>query len=212
MFFSQSKPNIDSVIPAMDYTDQQLTNSALDPKYSKSIKTAITLGKRTLNRYYDLTDHSEIYRIAMGKAYFVNSLFYVSHYDPSTSLTPLPQARLLQESWLERRMDHCCSPNCSWWIWTVIRRAVSRRRWSRVDGMYCFSFRYGMSSSNLIFSRRPQSHSTSSTISLPLHLPRQQISVMNSTASLAQIPKVWWMFWPGGMKNVIFFLVSPEWR
>jgi hypothetical protein len=45
MFFSQSKPNIDSVIPAIDYIDQQLTNSTLDPKYSKSIKTAISLGK-----------------------------------------------------------------------------------------------------------------------------------------------------------------------
>lgn len=74
MFFSQSKPNIDSVIPAIDYIDQQLTNSTLDPKYSKSIKTAISLGKWTLNRYYDMTDHSEIYRIAMGKPCFVDSL------------------------------------------------------------------------------------------------------------------------------------------
>ena len=71
MFFSQSKPNIDSVIPAMDYIDQQLTDSALNPKYSKSIKTAISLGKRTLNRYYNITDHSEIYRIAMGTFHFV---------------------------------------------------------------------------------------------------------------------------------------------
>jgi hypothetical protein len=71
MFFSQSKPNIDSVILAMDYIDQQLTDSALDPKYSKSIKTAITLGKRTLNRYYNITDHSEIYRITMGKFHSV---------------------------------------------------------------------------------------------------------------------------------------------
>jgi len=71
MFFSQSKPNIDSVIPTMDYIDQQLTDSALDPKYSKSIKTAISLGKRTLNRYYNITDHSEIYRIAMGKFHSV---------------------------------------------------------------------------------------------------------------------------------------------
>lgn len=67
MFFSQGKPNIDAVIPAMDFLDLQLTNSALNPMYSDSIKSAISLGKRTLNRYYNMTDHSEIYRIAMGK-------------------------------------------------------------------------------------------------------------------------------------------------
>jgi hypothetical protein len=78
-FFSQSKPNIDSVIPAMDYIDQQLTNSALDPKYSLSIKTAISLGKRTLNRYYDMTNHSEIYRIAMGE-FDLTFLLHGSHY------------------------------------------------------------------------------------------------------------------------------------
>jgi hypothetical protein len=68
MFFSLGRPNIDSVIPAMDYLDQQLTTSALNTRYSKSIKAAITLGKKTLNRYYDLSDHSEIYCIAMGKS------------------------------------------------------------------------------------------------------------------------------------------------
>lgn len=67
MFFSQKKPNIDSVIPSMDYLDAQLTASALNPLYADSIKSAIALGKRTLNRYYDMTDHSEIYRIAMGE-------------------------------------------------------------------------------------------------------------------------------------------------
>ncbi|KAF8171479.1 hypothetical protein BJ912DRAFT_860531 [Pholiota molesta] len=64
-FFSQSKPNIDGVIPAMDYIDLQLNKSALNSKYSMAIKTAISLGKKTLNRYYNLSDHSEIYRIAM---------------------------------------------------------------------------------------------------------------------------------------------------
>jgi hypothetical protein len=49
MFFSQSRPNIDRVIPAMDYLDQQLTTSALNVRYSEPIKAAITLGKKTLN-------------------------------------------------------------------------------------------------------------------------------------------------------------------
>lgn len=67
MFFSQGKPNIDTVIPAMDFLDEQLTSNSLKSKYSTSIKSAINLGKKTLNRYYDKTDHSEIYRIAMGE-------------------------------------------------------------------------------------------------------------------------------------------------
>lgn len=67
MFFSQGKPNIDSVIPAMDFLDERLTENSLKTKYSTPIKSAINLGKMTLNRYYDKTDHSEIYRIAMGK-------------------------------------------------------------------------------------------------------------------------------------------------
>ena len=35
-----------------------------------SIKAAISIGKDTLNRYYDKTDHSEVFRIAIGTTYF----------------------------------------------------------------------------------------------------------------------------------------------
>ena len=35
--------------------------------YSVSIRAALAIGKKTLNRYYNKTDHSEVYRIAMGK-------------------------------------------------------------------------------------------------------------------------------------------------
>ena len=173
MFFSQSKPNIDSVIPAMDYIDQQLTNSALNPKYSKSIKTAISLGKRTLNRYYDMTDHSEIYQIAMGKFYFINSLSYVSHHDPSTSLTPRHKLNYFKKAgWNEE--------------WITAARQIVRDEFERsyaepladadeIELMVCVVFLSicTVSSSNLIFSRHPQSHSTSFTVSLPSHLPRQ---------------------------------------
>ena len=78
MFFSQSKPNIDSVIPAMDYIDQQLSASSLNLRYSPSIKASITLGKKTLNWYYDMTDHSEIYRIAMGKLLVIFLMSYLT--------------------------------------------------------------------------------------------------------------------------------------
>lgn len=67
MFFSQGKPNIDAVIPAMDLLDGRLAESAMNPLYSDAIKASIALGKKTLNRYYNMTDHSEIYCIAMGE-------------------------------------------------------------------------------------------------------------------------------------------------
>jgi hypothetical protein len=77
MFFSQGWPNIDRVIPSMDYLDQQLTSSALIVRYSESIKATITLGKKTLNRYYDMSDQSEIYRIAMGKCIRLSSCSHI---------------------------------------------------------------------------------------------------------------------------------------
>ena len=51
----------------MDHLDQYLTTSAFDANLPMSIKAAVTIGKTTLNRYYDKTDHSEVFRIAMGK-------------------------------------------------------------------------------------------------------------------------------------------------
>jgi hypothetical protein len=50
----------------MDHLDEHLANAALNPNYPISIKAAIAIGKKTLNRYYDKTDHSEVFRIAMG--------------------------------------------------------------------------------------------------------------------------------------------------
>ena len=54
------------VIPAMDIIDEHLTDHSLDDKYLPCIRASIVLAKRTLNRYYDKTDQSNVYRIAMG--------------------------------------------------------------------------------------------------------------------------------------------------
>jgi len=50
----------------MDHLDGYLTTAALNPDIPLSIKAALAVGKKTLNRYYDKTDHSEVFRIAMG--------------------------------------------------------------------------------------------------------------------------------------------------
>jgi hypothetical protein len=59
----------------MDHIDEHLATAALSAEYPKAIKAALAIGKTTLNRYYNKTDHSEIYRIAMGMySMFVNNI------------------------------------------------------------------------------------------------------------------------------------------
>ena len=75
-FFSCDTPSISTVIPAMDHIDEYLATASQSPKYSGAIHAALALGKQTMNRYYDKTDHSEVYRIAMGKS-TCNLLFII---------------------------------------------------------------------------------------------------------------------------------------
>jgi hypothetical protein len=60
----------------MDHIDEHLATAALSADYPRSIKAALAIGKTTLNRYYNKTDHSEIYRIAMGMFSFFKTLNY----------------------------------------------------------------------------------------------------------------------------------------
>lgn len=59
----------------MDHIDEYLATACQNIKFSKAIRAALALGKQTLNRYYKKTDHSDVYRIAMGKIF--NSSFYL---------------------------------------------------------------------------------------------------------------------------------------
>jgi hypothetical protein len=58
----------------MDYIDEHLATAATDNQYSIAIKAAPAIGKTTLNCYYDKTDHSEVFRIAMGVFFLVHEL------------------------------------------------------------------------------------------------------------------------------------------
>lgn len=61
-YFSHSTPNLAMVIPAMNYIDETFTTGMLnDKKLNPAIRAAIGLAKQTLNRYYLLTDSSELY-------------------------------------------------------------------------------------------------------------------------------------------------------
>jgi hypothetical protein len=65
-FFLRGMPNITMVVPAMDHLDSYLATAALNSDIPLSIKAALAVGKKTLNCYYDKTNHSEVFRIAMG--------------------------------------------------------------------------------------------------------------------------------------------------
>ena len=67
MFFSQGTPNLATVVPAMDMIDKHLTTDSLKRSLSVPIRAAVSVTKTTMNKYYTKTDHSEVYRIAMGK-------------------------------------------------------------------------------------------------------------------------------------------------
>ena len=60
-------PSLATVILVMDHIDKKFTTYSCDRKYLPAICSAVTLAKKTLDCYYSLTDHSEVYHIAMGK-------------------------------------------------------------------------------------------------------------------------------------------------
>jgi len=55
----------------MDTIDEALATNALSSKYSIAIHAALSIGKKTLNHYYEKTDFSTTYRIAMGILWFI---------------------------------------------------------------------------------------------------------------------------------------------
>ena len=80
----------------MDLIDEKLTTYSHNRQYHPSIRSAVQLAKVTLNRYYQLTDQSEVYRIAMGSFFFVS--VPMAHIHTYYSTTPASQARIFQNA------------------------------------------------------------------------------------------------------------------
>jgi hypothetical protein len=83
----------------MDYIDELFTTGMLKKQdLSPAICAALSLTKKTLNRYYSLTDSSELYRIAMGSSSHMYSLcinlwmqFFILGTSSTTSNMPAGQ-------------------------------------------------------------------------------------------------------------------------
>jgi hypothetical protein len=112
LFFSRGTPNLATVIPAMDHIDKHLATSSLNRTYVPAIRVALAVGKAKLNRYYNLTDSSEVYRIAMG-SYMPFSSFITVMLNLNPSPPSPPQASILQKCKVGARMDRSRSRYCS---------------------------------------------------------------------------------------------------
>ncbi|KAJ3725285.1 hypothetical protein C8R42DRAFT_542425, partial [Lentinula raphanica] len=66
MFFSSNAVSVAQVIPAMDAIDEALASGMIDNQaVSQPIRHALAIGKKTMNKYYALTDDSDIYHMAI---------------------------------------------------------------------------------------------------------------------------------------------------
>jgi hypothetical protein len=62
--FSKSTSNIAKVLPALDKIKEVLSSNAQESNYLPSIKAALMIRSNLLTHYYELTDVSDVYRIA----------------------------------------------------------------------------------------------------------------------------------------------------
>jgi hypothetical protein len=63
--------------------DAHLATASQNSKYSPAIRAVLKLGKAHLNKYYNMTDHSEVYRIAMSEFIFWITLFNYNYLEQS---------------------------------------------------------------------------------------------------------------------------------
>jgi hypothetical protein len=67
LFFSCGTPNLATVILAMDHIDKTLATVSDNHQLSVPIRTAVVIGKNTINQYYNKMDDSETYCITMSR-------------------------------------------------------------------------------------------------------------------------------------------------
>ena len=103
-FFASNMPIVAAVIPAINAIDKMFATGIIDKQIlSEPIHHALTIGKKTLNKYYTLTDKSHIYWVAMGKLFYFLSFKILNWLSCSSS--SFFQARPLLQGWLDGFMD-----------------------------------------------------------------------------------------------------------
>lgn len=81
----------------MDWIDGKFTNYTQDESLNVALRSAVKAGKDTLNKYYELTDDSEVYRIAMSEPHSsyqrLNQLYFFSVLHPRNKLHYFKKAK-----------------------------------------------------------------------------------------------------------------------
>lgn len=205
-FFSRATPNLTTVIPAIDHINEILTSHESDESLNGSVRAALSLGKKTLDRYHSLTDSSEVYQIAMGEfdfSLFIFTLYFHTKTNTSIpcSLAPTPQALIFPNRWMDCWLD----PN----RWETHPRRIRSPLCQNCCGRRardwdCFHYYQGMwYACSIIFSQLIDSTSlrprTSLTSSLPLLLQTVCRCEMNSNPIWVPRRSTQKMSLPGGM-------------
>jgi hypothetical protein len=98
----------------MNHIDEHLATTAENSHYSVALHSALAIGKQTLNKYYNKTNYSEVYRIAMSKFKCSPSHFAIN----SPSIPPVlhPRHKLKyfestgwQEDWIVTAQSIVCN-------------------------------------------------------------------------------------------------------
>ena len=93
-----------AVIPAIDRMHAELVAAANNTtNYSPALRAALSLRKSLLNRYYSLTDDSEVYHIAISMYHFICLLY--NNNKNITSSPPKIQTKIFQEAGMGGTVD-----------------------------------------------------------------------------------------------------------
>ena len=72
LFFLHLTPNLVTIIPVVDIIYEKLTTDSLDHSiFEAPICATLGLTEKALNRYYNLTDSSEVDHFAMGMYHLI---------------------------------------------------------------------------------------------------------------------------------------------
>ena len=90
----------------MDHIDTHLATSLQDDSLSVALHATLAIGKKTLNRYYNKTDLSEIYRVAMGMYYFHYFTIFTTYFSVILVLHPRHKMKYFksagwEEDWIQ---------------------------------------------------------------------------------------------------------------
>ena len=107
--FSSDTPCLMASILTMDWMHEELTTVLENEEYSPALWGTLMMGTRLLNKYYLLTDQSEVYHVAISMWLVSVSYMILIYFVSSPSKI---QTQVLQETGMETSLDRNCEDHC----------------------------------------------------------------------------------------------------